>query len=187
LNWGKWKNNTCKFLFFSGAWKNAVIKKFQPLSLDPSSAALHYGQTIFEGIKAFKNEKGEVAIFRPDQNFIRFNTSAERMQMPKVPDWLFMDGMKQLVALEKDWIPNIPEASLYIRPFMIATDPFLGVRPSLTYKFMIILGPSGPYFSAPMKILIEQKYTRATPGGVGFAKNGGNYGGSLYPVALAQE
>ena len=173
--------------YIDGAWKNAVIKKFQPLSLDPSSAALHYGQTIFEGIKAFKNEQGEVVIFRPDQNFIRFNTSADRMQMPTVPDWLFMEGMKQLVALEKDWIPNIPEASLYIRPFMIATDPFLGVRPSLTYKFMIILGPSGPYFSAPMKILIEEKYTRATPGGVGFAKNGGNYGASLYPVALAQE
>jgi len=173
--------------YSEGAWKNAVIKKFQPLSLDPSTAALHYGQTIFEGIKAFKNDKGEVAIFRPDQNFIRFNTSAERMGMPLVPNWLFIDGMKQLVALEKDWIPNIPEASLYIRPFMIATDPFLGVRPSLTYKFMIILGPSGPYFSAPMKILIEEKYTRATPGGVGFAKNGGNYGGSLYPVALAQE
>ena len=173
--------------YSDGTWKNAVIKKFQPLTLDPSTAALHYGQTIFEGIKAFKNEKGEVAIFRPDQNFIRFNTSAERMGMPSVPNWLFMDGMKQLVALEKDWIPNIPEASLYIRPFMIATDPFLGVRPSLTYKFMIILGPSGPYFSAPMKILIEEKYTRATPGGVGFAKNGGNYGGSLYPVSLAQE
>jgi branched-chain amino acid aminotransferase len=173
--------------YIDGAWKNTIIKKFQPLSLDPSTAALHYGQTIFEGIKAFKNEKGEVVIFRPDQNFIRFNTSAERMGMPTVPDWLFMEGMKQLVALEKDWIPNIPEASLYIRPFMIATDPFLGVRPSLTYKFMIILGPSGPYFSAPMKILIEEKYTRATPGGVGFAKNGGNYGGSLYPVALAQE
>ena len=172
--------------YSEGTWKNAVIKKFQPLTLDPSTAALHYGQTIFEGIKAFKNEKGEVVIFRPDQNFIRFNTSAERMGMPMVPDWLFMEGMKQLVALEKDWIPNIPEASLYIRPFMIATDPFLGVRPSLTYKFMIILGPSGPYFSAPMKILIEQQYTRATPGGVGFAKNGGNYGASLYPVALAQ-
>jgi branched-chain amino acid aminotransferase len=173
--------------YSDGAWKNTIIKKFQPLSLDPSTAALHYGQTIFEGIKAFKNENGEVVIFRPDQNFIRFNTSAERMGMPTVPDWLFMEGMKQLVALEKDWIPNIPEASLYIRPFMIATDPFLGVRPSLTYKFLIILGPSGPYFSAPMKILIEEKYTRATPGGVGFAKNGGNYGGSLYPVALAQE
>jgi branched-chain amino acid aminotransferase len=108
------------------------------------------------------------------------------MQMPTVPEWLFMGGMKQLLELEKGWIPNMQECSLYIRPFMIATDPFLGVRPSSTYKFMIILGPSGAYFSAPMKILIEQHYTRATPGGVGFAKNGGNYGASLYPVALAQ-
>ena len=173
--------------YIDGEWKNAVIKNFEPLSLDPSSAVLHYGQTIFEGIKAFKNEKGEFAIFRPDQNLIRFNISAERMQMPSVPAWLFMDGMKQLVALEKDWIPNAADSSLYIRPFMIATDPFLGVRPSLTYKFMIILGPAGPYYSAPMKIYIEEQYTRATPGGVGFAKNGGNYGASLYPVALAQQ
>ncbi|MGI9139085.1 MAG: branched-chain amino acid aminotransferase [Sediminibacterium sp.] len=173
--------------FIEGEWKNAAIKKFAPLSLDPSSAVLHYGQTIFEGIKAFKNEKNEVAIFRPDQNLIRFNLSAERMQMPTVPSWLFLEGMKQLVALEKEWIPNMADSSLYIRPFMIATDPFLGVRPSQTYKFMIILGPAGPYFSAPMKILIEQNYTRATPGGVGFAKNGGNYGASLFPVSLAQQ
>ena len=173
--------------YINGEWTKAVIKKYEPLSLDPSTAALHYGQTIFEGIKAFKNEKGDVAIFRPDQNFIRFNISAERMQMPTVPSWLFMEGMNQLVALEKEWIPNGTDASLYIRPFMIATDPFLGVRPSQTYKFMIILGPSGSYYSTPMKILIEQKYTRATPGGVGFAKNGGNYGASLYPVSLAQQ
>jgi len=173
--------------YIDGEWKNAVIKKFAPLSLDPSSAVLHYGQTIFEGIKAFKNEKGEVVIFRPDQNFIRFNLSAERMQMPAIPSWLFIDGMKQLVALEKEWIPSAADSSLYIRPFMIATDPFLGVRPSLTYKFMIILGPAGPYYSTPMKIYIEEQYTRATPGGVGFAKNGGNYGASLYPVALAQK
>ena len=170
-----------------GAWTNAVIKKFEPLQIDPSTAVLHYGQSIFEGIKAFKNEKGEVAIFRPDQNFIRFNTSAERMQMPQVPEWLFMGGMKQLIALEKGWIPSLPEHSLYIRPFIIATDPFLGVRPSTTYKFMIILGPAGPYNSEPMKILIEKDFTRATPGGVGFAKNGGNYGASLYPVVLAQK
>jgi branched-chain amino acid aminotransferase len=107
--------------------------------------------------------------------------------MPAVPEWLFIGGMKQLIALEKGWIPSLPEHSLYIRPFIIATDPFLGVRPSLTYKFMIILGPSGPYFSAPMKIVIEEKYTRAAPGGVGYAKNGGNYGGSLYPVELAKK
>ena len=170
-----------------GEWKNVVIKPYAPFEVDPASAMLHYGQTIFEGIKAYKNTKDEVVIFRPDQNFIRFNVSADRMQMPAVPEWLFMGGMKQLIALEKGWIPSLPEHSLYIRPFIIATDPFLGVRPSLTYKFMIILGPSGPYFSAPMKIVIEEKYTRAAPGGVGYAKNGGNYGGSLYPVELAKK
>ena len=171
----------------NGEWKNVVIKPYAPFEVDPASAMLHYGQTIFEGIKAYKNTKDEVVIFRPDQNFIRFNVSADSMQMPQVPEWLFMGGMKQLIALEKGWIPSLPEHSLYIRPFIIATDPFLGVRPSTTYKFMIILGPSGAYFSAPMKIIIEEKYTRATPGGVGFAKCGGNYGGSLYPVDLAQK
>lgn len=171
----------------NGEWKNVVIKPYASFEVDPASAMLHYGQTIFEGIKAYKNNKGEVVIFRPDQNFIRFNVSAARMQMPQVPEWIFMGGMQQLINLDKGWIPSLPEHSLYIRPFIIATDPFLGVRPSSTYKFMIILGPSGPYFSTPMKIIIEDNYTRATPGGVGFAKNGGNYGGSLYPVHLAQQ
>ena len=173
--------------YIDGEWKNIEIKPYAPFEVDPASAVLHYGQTIFEGIKAYKNTKDEVVIFRPDQNFIRFNVSADRMQMPAVPEWLFMEGMKQLIAVDKGWIPSLPEHSLYIRPFMIATDPFLGVRPSTTYKFMIILGPSGPYFSAPMKIAIEEKYTRAAPGGVGYAKNGGNYGGSLYPVELAKK
>ncbi|TRZ76597.1 MAG: branched-chain amino acid aminotransferase [Chitinophagaceae bacterium] len=173
--------------YVDGEWKNIEIKPYAPFEVDPASAVLHYGQTIFEGIKAYKNSIDEVVIFRPDQNFIRFNVSADRMQMPAVPEWLFMEGMKQLIALDKDWIPSLPEHSLYIRPFIIATDPFLGVRPSTTYKFMIILGPSGPYFSAPMKIVIEEKYTRAAPGGVGYAKNGGNYGGSLYPVELAKK
>jgi branched-chain amino acid aminotransferase len=173
--------------YIDGEWKNIEIKPYAPFEVDPASAVLHYGQTIFEGIKAYKNAKDEVVIFRPDQNFIRFNVSADRMQMPAVPEWLFMEGMKQLIALDNGWIPSLPEHSLYIRPFMIATDPFLGVRPSNAYKFMIILGPSGPYFSAPMKIVIEEKYTRAAPGGVGYAKNGGNYGGSLYPVELAKK
>ena len=173
--------------YIDGEWKNEVIKKFEPIQLDPSTAVLHYGQSIFEGIKAYKSVTDQVVIFRPDQNFKRFNISAERMQMPTVPEWLFMDGMKQLIKIEQDWIPKEEDHSLYIRPFMIATDPFLGVRPSATYKFMIILGPAGPYHAEPMKILIEPKYTRASPGGVGFAKNGGNYGASLYPVALAQQ
>ena len=171
----------------NGEWENVVIKPYAPFEVDPASAVLHYGQTIFEGIKAFKNNKGEFVIFRPDQNLIRFNVSASRMEMPAVPEWLFMEGMKQLIALDKGWVPSLPDHSLYIRPFMIATDPFLGVRPSATYKFMILLGPSGPYFAAPMKIMIEEKYTRATPGGVGYAKNGGNYGGSLHPVELAKQ
>ena len=170
-----------------GVWTNAVIKQFEPLQLDPSSAVLHYGQSIFEGIKAYKGASGQVVIFRPQENYKRFNISAERMQMPTVPEWLFMDGMKQLIEIEKDWIPTKEDHSLYIRPFMIATDPFIGVRPSALYKFMIILGPAGPYNAEAMKILIEKNYTRATPGGVGFAKNGGNYGASLYPVVLAQQ
>jgi len=173
--------------YIDGEWKNIEINPYASFEVDPASAVLHYGQTIFEGIKAYKNTKDEVVIFRPDQNFIRFNVSADRMQMPAVPEWLFMEGMKQLIAVDKGWIPSLPDHSLYIRPFMIATDPFLGVRPSTTYKFMILLGPSGPYFSAPMKIVIEEKYTRAAPGGVGYAKNGGNYGGSLYPVELAKK
>ena len=109
-----------------GEWTNAVIKKFEPLQIDPSTAVLHYGQSIFEGIKAYKTVNDEVVIFRPEENYKRFNTSAERMQMPTVPEWLFMDGMKQLIKIEKDWIPNAEDHSLYIRPFMIATDPFIG-------------------------------------------------------------
>lgn len=171
----------------NGEWKNVQIVPYAPLQFDPSTACLHYGQTIFEGIKAFKTAKDEVVIFRPEMNFKRFNISAERMQMPAVPEWIFMEGMKQLINLEKGWIPTKPDSSLYIRPFMIATDPYLGVRPSQTYKFIIILGPAGAYAAAPMKILIEQHYTRATPGGVGFAKCGGNYGASLHPVVKAQE
>ena len=171
----------------NGVWGKATIEPFRNLSMHPATTFIHYGQSIFEGIKAYKGASGQVVIFRPEENYKRFNTSAERMQMPTVPEWLFMDGMKQLIKIEKDWIPKEEDHSLYIRPFMIATDPFIGVRPSALYKFMIILGPSGPYNTEPMKILIEKDFTRATPGGVGFAKNGGNYGASLYPVVLAQK
>ncbi len=170
-----------------GEWKNVEIKPYQPLLLDPSTTGLHYGQSIFEGIKAYKNAEGEAFIFRPYDNFKRFNTSAERMNMPAVPKELFIDGMKQLVAIDKNWIPQKKEYSLYIRPLMFATDITLGVRPSETYKFLIILSPAGPYFSDPMKILVEENYTRAAPGGVGFAKNAGNYGGSMLSATKARE
>ena len=171
----------------NGEWKNVEIKPFQSIQILPSMAALHYGQAIFEGIKAYKNENGEAVIFRPYDNWNRFNISAERMQMPEVPEEVFIEGMKQLIAVEKDWIPAKPEHSLYIRPFMFATDESLGVHASNKYKFFIILSPTGPYYAAPMKIYVEETYTRAAPGGVGFAKNAGNYGGSLLAAQKAKE
>ena len=173
--------------YANGEWVKAEIVPYQPIPFDPSLMALHYGQSIFEGIKAYINKNNEVIIFRPDRNWKRFNQSAERMQMPTVPEEIFLEGMKQLIALDKEWIPKIDNYSLYIRPFMFATDEYLGVRPSATYKFMIILSPSGPYFAAPAKILVEDKYTRAAPGGTGRAKNAGNYGGSLKAAADAQK
>jgi branched-chain amino acid aminotransferase len=143
-----------------GEWKNAEIKPYQPLLLDPSLAALHYGQAIFEGIKAYKNEAGEVSIFRPIDNFKRFNISAERMQMPQVPEEIFMEGMRMLIDLDKNWVPQQEDHSLYIRPFMFSNDNMIGVRPSEKYKFMIILSPTGPYYNSPMRIYVEEHYVR---------------------------
>jgi len=154
--------------FENGEWKNVEIKPYQPLLLEPSLSALHYGQAIFEGIKAYRSEEGETYIFRPYDNFRRFNISAERMNMPEVPEEIFIEGMRQLIELYKNWIPARPDHSLYIRPVMFATDTMIGVKPSDTYKFLIILSPTGPYYAAPMKIAVEEKYTRAAPGGVGF-------------------
>lgn len=173
--------------FENGEWKNVEIKPYQPLLMEPSLAALHYGQAIFEGIKAYKNPAGEAFIFRPHDNFERFNISAERMQMPTVPEEIFMEGMRMLIELDSNWIPTMPDHSLYIRPFMFSSDPIIGVKPSDTYKFMIILSPTGPYYAAPMKIYVEEKYTRAAPGGVGFSKNAGNYGASMHATALARQ
>ena len=170
-----------------GEWKKAEIKPYQPLVIDPSLAAIHYGQSIFEGIKAYKNASGEAFIFRPQDNFKRFNISAERMQMPQVPEAIFMAGMKLLVELDKDWIPQQEDHALYIRPFMFSSDHMIGVRPSDKYKFMIILSPTGPYYSAPMRIYVEEQYVRAVPGGVGYAKAAGNYGAAMYATAEAKK
>lgn len=170
----------------NGEWKNVEIKPYQPLLMSPSLAALHYGQSIFEGIKAYHSQDGNAYIFRPQDNFHRFNNSARRMQMPEVPEELFMEGMKQLIELDKNWIPQKEDHSLYIRPFMFSCDELLGVRPSDNYKFMIILSPTGPYYSAPMRIYVEENYVRAVPGGVGFAKAAGNYGAAMFPTAEAK-
>ena len=169
-----------------GEWKTVEIKPYQPLLLSPSLAALHYGQAIFEGVKAYKNMQGNVNIFRPYDNFKRFNISAERMEMPKISEEIFIEGMKELVKLDANWIPDKPDHSLYIRPLMFSSDEMIGVKPSSKYKFMIILSPTGPYYSAPMRIYVEEKYVRAVEGGVGFAKNAGNYGAAMYPSAEAK-
>lgn len=170
-----------------GEWKNAEIKPYQPLLLAPSLAALHYGQAIFEGIKAYKNAAGEAFIFRPHDNFKRFNISAERMGMPPVPEEIFMEGMRMLIEIDKNWIPQHADHSLYIRPFMFSSDEMIGVRPSEKYKFLIILSPTGPYYAAPMRINVEEHYVRAVPGGIGFAKAAGNYGAAMYPTAAARK
>jgi branched-chain amino acid aminotransferase len=171
----------------NGEWKNVEIKPYQPLLLSPSCAALHYGQAIFEGIKAYKNQQGEAFIFRPYDNFRRFNLSAERMQMPAVPEEIFIEGMRRLIDLDKNWIPARQDHSLYIRPFMFSSDEVIGVKPSDAYKFMILLSPTGPYYAAPMRIYVEEKYVRAVEGGVGFAKAAGNYGAAMLATAEAKK
>jgi len=171
----------------NGKWGTVEIKPYQPLLLEPSLAALHYGQAIFEGIKAYRNDRGEAFIFRPLDNFRRFNISAARLAMPEVPEEIFVDGMRELVKLDSKWIPGKPDHSLYIRPFMFATDEVIGVKPSDRYKFMIILSPTGPYYSAPMRIYVEEQYVRAVPGGVGFAKAAGNYAAAMMATSEARK
>lgn len=168
-------------------WKNVEIKPYQPLLLSPSCAALHYGQSIFEGIKAYTDGQGNVAIFRPLENFRRFNISADRMQMPQIPQEIFIDGLCKLIGLDKNWIPAREDHALYIRPFMFASDEVIGVKPSETFKFIILLSPAGPYYAAPMRIYVEEKYVRAVEGGVGFAKNAGNYAAAMLPTAEAKK
>ncbi|MEY4114358.1 MAG: hypothetical protein RLZ76_1051 [Bacteroidota bacterium] len=170
-----------------GAWGDPEILPYGPLHFDPSLTTLHYGQSIFEGIKAFRMKDGSAAIFRPYENLKRFNTSAHRMAMPDVPAFHFIEGMKQLLTLEDKWIPHADDHSMYIRPFMFGTDEVIGVAPSSKYYFMIILSPVGPYFSKPLNIYVEEQYVRAAPGGVGYAKTAGNYAASLYPAKLAKD
>jgi branched-chain amino acid aminotransferase len=173
--------------YADGEWKKVVIRPYQSLNLSPALAAIHYGQSIFEGIKAYKDREGRPFIFRPHDNYRRFNISAERMQMPQVPEEIFIEGMRRLIDLDREWIPMKSDHSLYIRPFMFATDEVIGVKASDTYKFMILLSPTGPYYAAPMRIYVEEKFTRAARGGVGFAKAAGNYGGSMLATAVARQ
>ncbi len=171
-------------------WHDPRIVPYAPLELDPSAMVFHYAQEVFEGLKAYKDKQGHVRLFRPDKNFTRLNVSNERLAIPQIDEELCLEGLKQLVELDRDWIPEQAGASLYIRPFIIATDPYLGVRPSESYLFLIICSPSGLYYPeglAPVKIYVEDSYVRAVRGGTGFTKTGGNYAGSIRAQVIAHE
>jgi len=173
--------------FRNGEWDNNHILPYGNISVSPATPAIHYGQSIFEGMKAYRSAEGEILLFRPLDNFKRLNISAERMCMPPLSEEVFMEGLRELVNLDSDWVPSKEGTSLYIRPYVFSADEYIGIRPSVDFDFMIITCPVGAYYSKPVRVKIETHYTRAAEGGTGYAKAGGNYGGSMYPAKLAQE
>jgi len=173
--------------YVNGSWQNPTVKPYGPITLNPSAKIFHYGQSIFEGMKAYKDKDGGVFLFRPTDNCNRLNISAKRMMIPEVPEEIFMAGLKNLLEIDNNWIPNTEGSSLYIRPFIFASGEGFHASPADSYKFIIATAPSGAYFSGKVKVLIEEKYARAANGGVGFAKAGGNYAAQFYPTQLAVE
>jgi branched-chain amino acid aminotransferase len=168
--------------FEDGAWQEPSIVPYGDITMSPATTFIHYGQSLFEGIKAYRRKNGEVAIFRPRDNWARFNVSARRMAMSEVPEELFMEGMRKLIEIDKEWVPDSEGSSLYIRPFMFGTDAFIGVKPADTFRFMIITSPAGAYYSKPTRIYVQNKFVRAFPGGIGFTKAAGNYGACMLPM-----
>lgn len=170
----------------NGTWNNPRIVPMQTIATHPATMALHYGQAIFEGMKATLNAKGEPLLFRPDKNAARLNTSAVRMGMPELPEEIFAEGLKQLVSLDREWIPKKKGSAMYLRPFMYADEHFIGMRAATSYKFIIICSPAGPYFSDRVKLYAEKKYIRAAHGGTGEAKAAGNYAAAILPTEEAK-
>ncbi|WP_395050893.1 branched-chain amino acid aminotransferase [Flavobacterium sp.] len=173
--------------FTNGEWQKSIIKPYAPFLLDPSAKVFHYGQAIFEGMKAYKDDNDAVWLFRPDENYHRFNNSATRMAMPEVPEEIFMEGLKQLLQLDEAWIKKGKGNTMYIRPFMIATGTGVIANPSDDYKFMILLSPAKSYYSGEVKVLIAEHFSRAANGGIGAAKAAGNYAAQFYPTNLANK
>ena len=171
----------------NGTWNTPKIVPYQPLTLDPSTKIFHYGQAIFEGLKAYKDANNDVFLFRPEDNSKRLNISAKRMAIPELPEGYFLEGLKALLHVDKDWIPTQEGSSLYIRPFIFASGQGFHASPSDEYTFIIATAPSGPYFSGNVTVLIEEHYSRSANGGVGYAKAAGNYAGQFYPTQLAVE
>ena len=173
--------------FVEGEWKDWRIMPYGYFQMSPANPTLHYGHSVFEGMKAFKNEDGEALLFRPRTHWSRMNISAERLCMTNIPEDLFMEGITSLISLDREWIPSEEGASLYIRPLLFSADEYIGVRPSRDFTFMVILSPVGVYYSTPVKVVIEKEYSRSVAGGTGFAKAGGNYAGALYPTIKANK
>jgi branched-chain amino acid aminotransferase len=173
--------------FVDGAWRDPVIVPFADLELSPAALVLHYGQSIFEGLKAYRTERGGVNLFRPQANIARMNRSAHRMCMPQLPEDLFMEALVELVRMDREWIPGGGESALYIRPFLFAADEYIGVKPSDTYKFIIFTCPVRGYYKEAVRVKLETQYSRAFPGGTGTTKCAGNYAAALYPAKMAQD
>ena len=170
-----------------GEWTDERIIPFGHFTMHPASMVLHYGQAVFEGMKASKHQDGTPLLLRPEEHAKRLNASARRMMMAEYPEDRFVEAISQLVALDKDWIPPAEGSALYLRPYMYATDEFIGVRPSETYRFCIFTAPVGPYYAKPVRLIVEEHYVRAVPGGTGEAKAAGNYAGSLKAVQEANQ
>ena len=173
--------------FKEGQWQKPTIKPYEPFLIDPSAKVFHYGQAIFEGMKAYKDESDDIWLFRPDENFKRFNNSAKRLAMPEITEEIFIDGLKTILEIEKEWVKKGFGNSLYIRPFMIAIGSGVIAQPSTQYRFMIILSPAKSYYSGEVKVIIAEHYSRAANGGIGAAKAAGNYSAQFYPTKLANE
>ena len=173
--------------YINGKWQNPKILPYQSISIEPSASVFHYGQAIFEGMKAYKDSYDELWLFRPKENFDRFNKSSVRLAIPEFPEELFFDALKKLLNLDKEWVKKDEGSSLYVRPFVIGNEYAIQASPSKNYKFMIICAPATPYYKGKVKVIVADKYSRAASGGVGFAKAAGNYAGQFYPTNLAKE
>ena len=187
LSFGKcFSDHMISISYKNNKWQNPEILPYGPLSLNPGTHVFHYGQAIFEGMKAYKNEQGETLLFRPHENIKRLNRSADRMCMPRIDEDIFMQGLRTLLEIDKNWIPNSDSMSLYIRPFMIADSEFIRATPASEFKFIIITSPTSTYYSGKTNLKIEQKYARSVVGGTGFAKAAGNYAAAFAPTKKAQ-
>lgn len=188
LSFGKtFSDHMLECHYKNGKWEAPKVVPYHPITLDPSAKIFHYGQSVFEGMKAYKDDNNDIFLFRPLDNCKRLNISSKRLAIPELPESYFMEGLKALLKVDSDWIPKKDGSSLYIRPFVFASGNGFHASPADEYTFLIACAPSGSYFSGKVKVLIEEKYSRSANGGVGFAKAGGNYAGQFYPTQLAIE